>query len=132
MDTPAPGSSGLLGSLRGFADGLIGSVHDRIELVSLELHEEKHRLIQLLLWIAVIVLMGLLAIVFASFALVLWLWDTARLAAVSGLAMAYVVALVAAILLFKRFLARMPKPFSATLHELQQDRACIHPETSQD
>ena len=79
MDTPAPGSSGLLGSLRGFADGLLGSVHDRVELFSLELHEEKHRLVQILIWISAIVFTGLLAVIFASFALVVWLWDQARL-----------------------------------------------------
>src|SRR5207248_1856103 len=61
MDTPAPGSSGLLGSLRGFADGLLGSVHDRVELFSLELHEEKHRLVQILIWISAIVFTGLRA-----------------------------------------------------------------------
>jgi uncharacterized membrane protein YqjE len=132
VDTPASGTPGLLGSLRGFADGLIGSVHDRIELVSIELQEEKHRLIQILLWIAGIVLAGLLTIVFASFALVLWLWETARMAAVCGLAIGYAVALIAAIVLFRRYLTRQPRPFSATLGELRQDRACIRPETSTD
>ena len=62
METQTPGSSGLLGSLRGFADGLIGSVHDRVELLSIELHEEKHRLIQILIWISVIVFTGFLAL----------------------------------------------------------------------
>lgn len=129
MDTPAPGSSGLLGSLRGFADGLIGSVHDRIELAAIELHEEKYRLVQLLLWVGAILVMGMLAIMFASFALVVVLWETARLATVIGLAVAYLVAFGAAVWGFRRFLAHQPKPFAATLNELQQDRACIRPES---
>ena len=129
MDTPAPGPSGLLGSLRGLADGLIGSVHDRIELIAVELQEEKHRLVQILIWIGAMLVIGLLAIVFASFALVLWLWDTARMAAVGGLALAYAVGLVVLILAFKRFLARQPRPFAATLGELKQDRSCIRPES---
>jgi uncharacterized membrane protein YqjE len=129
VDTPPPGSSSLLGSLRGFADGLIGSIHDRVELVSIELNEEKHRLIQTFVWIAGILMLGLLALVFASFALVLWLWDTARVAAVGGLALAYGAALVTVIVLFRRYVARQPKPFSATLGELQQDRTCIRPES---
>src|ERR1051326_2528060 len=123
MDTPAPGSSGLLGSLRGFADGLIGTVHDRIELVAVELHEEKHRLVQLLLWVGAILVLGMLAIAFASFALVVVLWETARLATVIGLAVAYVAGFGGAVWGFKRFLARQPKPFAGTLSELQQDRA---------
>jgi uncharacterized membrane protein YqjE len=132
MDTPVPGPSGLLGSLRGFADGLLGSVHDRVDLISIELQEEKHRLIQILFWVGAIVVMGLLTIVFVSFALVILLWDTARMAAVGGLAGLYLAALVGAIVGFKRYLARQPRPFAATLSELQEDRECIRPENSPD
>jgi uncharacterized membrane protein YqjE len=128
MDTPVPGSSGLLGSLRGFADGLLGSVHDRVELLSIELHEEKHRLVQILIWISAIVFSALLAVIFASFALVVWLWDTARLPVLVGLAIAYTVALVVTIAFFRRYLARMPRPFAATLNELHHDRTCIRAE----
>src|SRR3954467_14163593 len=101
MDTPVPGSSGLLGSLRGFADGLLGSVHDRVELLSIELHEEKHRLGQILILVSAIVFSALLAVIFASFALVVWLWDTARLPVLVGLAIAYTVALVVTIAFFR-------------------------------
>jgi uncharacterized membrane protein YqjE len=118
----------LLGSLRGFADGLLGSVHDRLELVTIELQEEKHRLVQTLVWISGILVLGFLALVFASFALVIWLWDTARVAAVCGVALGYAVGLVVVIILFRRYLARQPRPFAATLDELQHDRACIRPE----
>jgi uncharacterized membrane protein YqjE len=121
METRAPGSSGLLGSLRSFADGLLGSVHDRVELLSLEL-------IQTCLWITAIVLLSLLTIVFGSFALVVWLWETSRLTAIVGLAGVYLVGTIAAVVLFKRFLARQPPPFAATLNELKHDRACIRPE----
>jgi uncharacterized membrane protein YqjE len=132
MDTPVPGSSGLLGSLRGFAEGLLGSVYDRVDLISIELQEEKHRLIQILFWVGAIVVMGLLAIVFASFAVVILLWDTARIAAVCGLAVLYVGALLGAIVGFRRYLARQPRPFAATLNELQEDRECIRPESLPD
>jgi len=46
-------SSGLLGSVRSLADNLLGSVHDRVELISVELQEEKQRLIQIFIWISV-------------------------------------------------------------------------------
>src|SRR5207237_7853292 len=119
--------SGLLGSLRGFADGLLGSVHDRVELFSLELHEEKHRLVQILIWISAIVFTGLLAVIFASFALVVWLWDQARLPVLICLAVAYAIGLVVVVISFRRYLARQPRPFAATLNELQTDRTCIRP-----
>jgi uncharacterized membrane protein YqjE len=34
-------------------------------------------------------------------------------------------ALVAIIVTFRRYLARQPRPFSATLEEIAEDRACI-------
>ena len=129
MDTHAPGPSGLLGSLRGFADGLLGSVHDRVELLSVELHEEKHRLVQIIIWISGIVLSGMLAIIFASLALVFWLWETSRVAAASGLAGLYAIAFAAVLIFFRRYLRRQPRPFSGTLSELRSDRACIRPES---
>jgi len=129
MDTHAPSPSGLLGSLRDFADGLLGSVHDRVELLSVELHEEKHRLVQTLLWIGAIVVAGVLAIIFASLTLVFLFWETARVAVVSGLAGAYIIALIVVVISFRRFLARQPRPFSATLEELQSDRTCIRTES---
>ena len=128
METRAPGSSGLLGNLRGFADGLIGSAHDRLELLAVELHEEKYRLIQIFVWISAIVFLAMLAMVFASMAVVVLLWETARVAVVCGLAGGYLVALALVILGFRRYLKRQPKPFSGTLSELRQDRECIRAE----
>src|SRR5688572_17536521 len=101
MDTQLPGPSGLLGSLRGFADGLMGSVQDRIELLSVELHEEKHRLIQIAIWISAIVLLASLAIIFASVAVLIVFWDTARVAVAVTLACAYAAGLIAVVLGFK-------------------------------
>jgi uncharacterized membrane protein YqjE len=71
----------------------------------------------------------MLAIVFASFALVVVLWETARVPTVIGLAIAYIAGFGGAVWAFRRFLARQPKPFAATLSELQQDRECIRPES---
>lgn len=125
MDPRLPGSSGLLGSLRGLADGLLGSAHDRLELLTVELHEEKYRLIQTFIWISSIVFLAALALVFVSFALVVLLWDTARMAVVASLAIAYVGGLIATVIGFKNYLKRQPRPFAGTLAELRNDRACI-------
>jgi uncharacterized membrane protein YqjE len=128
MDTSAPGS-GLLGSLRSLTDSLLGSVQDRVQLLGVELQEEKQRLVQILVWLAAIVALGFLALIFASLVLVLAFWDTARLATVVGLALAYLTGLIVLVISFKRYLARQPTPFKATLSELRDDRACIRAET---
>ncbi len=128
METAAP-RSGLLGSLRDLGDGLLGSVQERLELVSIELQEEKLRLIQTFIWISAAVFAGLLAVVFASLTLVYLFWESARLAVLGGLTVFYGGVLVAVVLGFRRYLARQPKPFAATLHELGEDRACIRSRT---
>ena len=125
METREPSSSGLLGNLRGFADSLIGSAHDRLELLAVELQEEKHRLIQIFIWISALVFLAMLAMVFASMALVVLFWETARVAIVCSLAGGYIAALIVVGLGFRRYLKRQPKPFAATLGELRADRECI-------
>jgi uncharacterized membrane protein YqjE len=125
MDSRTPGPSGLLGNLRGFADGLIGSAHDRLELLAVELHEEKFRLIQIFVWISSIVFLAMLAVVFASMAMVVLFWETSRIAVVCSLAGGYFAALIVVAAGFQRYLKRQPKPFAGTLGELRQDRECI-------
>src|SRR3954469_3680504 len=124
MDSSAIGA-GWLGSLRGFADGVAASVHDRFRLPALELHEEKFRLIQILIWLTAIVALGFLALIFASLAVLMVFWETARVPVAIGLASGYTLGLVGVVFGFRRYLARQPKPFAATLEEFQEDRTCI-------
>ena len=125
METPPPASPGFLGSFRALGDGLLATVEGRVELFSVELQEEKFRLIQAMLWISAVVFAGMMAAMFASLTLVYLFWDSARLAVLGGLAAFYAAALVAIILAFRRHLARQPKPVAATLDELGADRSCI-------
>ena len=120
---------GFIASFRALGDSLLATVHDRLELFAVELQEEKFRLIQTFVWISAAVFTGMLAITFASLTLVYLFWESARLAVLGGLAILYAGALVAIIIAFRRFIARQPSPFSATLHEIGEDRACIHNES---
>lgn len=125
----SPATPGFLDALRNLGGGLIDSVHDRVALVATELQEEKIRFIQLLLWIHAVVFAAMMATTFASITLVYWFWDTARLEVLCGLTAFYVVAFGATLFSFRRYLTRQPRPFAATLQELQEDRACIPPAT---
>ena len=120
--TPLPG---FLGSFRILGDGLLATVEDRLRLFSIELQEEKFRLIQIFAWISAALFAGMMAITFASLALVYLFWESARLAVLGGLAVLYAGAMVAIILALRRFFARLPEPFAATLQEIGSDRACI-------
>ena len=70
-----------------------------------------------------------MAIAFASITLVYLFWESARLAVLGSLTVCYLVALVAVLLAFRRFLKQQSQPFSSTLKELKLGRACIQPET---
>jgi uncharacterized membrane protein YqjE len=125
MESPPAAPTGFLNSFRTLGDGLLAGVQDRLELFTVELQEEKFRLIQTFLWISAAVFAAMMVITFASLTLVYLFWETARLAVLGGLTAVYAGALVAIVIACRRFLARQPSPFAATLHEIGEDRACI-------
>jgi len=125
MESPSSTAPGFLHSVRSLADSLLATVEDRIELISVELQEEKFRLIQVFIWISAAVFAAMMAVTFASITLVYLLWDSARLAALGGLTLLYTGAAVAIVVAFRRYLARQPRPFASTLGEIKVDRSCI-------
>jgi uncharacterized membrane protein YqjE len=125
-DTPA--APGFIDSARHLGAGLLQSVEDRLELFSLELQEEKFRLVQIIILVSAAVLAGTMALVFFSLTMVYLFWASARLAVLCGLTGLYLVAFIAVVVAFRRLIARQPRPFSALQRELAQDRACIQPE----
>lgn len=123
---PAPSTpSGLFASFRALGDGLIASLQDRVELFSVELQEEKFRLIRTFVWISAAIFTGMMAVTFASLTLVYFFWDTARLGVLGGLTLLYAGIAAAIVIALRRFLASQPRPFAASLQEIEQDRACI-------
>ena len=125
METAAPGTPGILHSFRVLGDGLFATVQDRLELFSVELQEEKIRLIQIFFWISAAVFTGMMALMFASLSVVYLFWESARLAVLLGLTIFYTAAVEAIVFAFRRFIARQPSPFAATCQEIGEDRACI-------
>src|SRR5258707_11980573 len=101
METARHAEPGFLTSIRTLADSLLGSVHDRLELVTVELQEEKLRLIQTFIWISAAIFTGMMALAFASITVVYLFWESARLAVLSGLTLLYLGSLVAIIVGFK-------------------------------
>jgi uncharacterized membrane protein YqjE len=121
VKTPFGGSAGLRERL----DLLLQTAHTRLELLGLELQEEKLRLARLLLGtVLAAVLLGF-AVVFALIWLTVALWDTHRqlglgLATLITLALGLGAAGVAA-----RAWAAGSGLFAASLAELERDRAAL-------
>jgi uncharacterized membrane protein YqjE len=122
-------SPGLLTSLRELADGVVGSVQDRLALFSIEVEEEKLRLIRSFMWLGAVFFTAVLALMFISLAVVYCFTGTSRLVALIAFSIVYTGAFVAVALGARRNLSDEPKPFGSTLREISRDRACIRPET---
>ena len=121
--------TGVIASLRRLGHNLLGAVHDHVELVAIELQEEKLRLIQIFLWISAAVISGMLAIAFLSLTIVYLCPERARPAVLAGLTLLYLAACLAIVLTLRRRLERQPNPFAATVREIARDRACMDPDS---
>jgi len=125
MATASPPPPGLSDQIRALGDRLLASLQGRIELISIELQEEKFRLVQTFVWISTVVFVAMLAITFASITLAYAVDEDKRLLVLGGLAILYTIVFIATVIAFRRYLARQPRPFADTVAEIEKDRACI-------
>lgn len=129
MEASSSSSPGFMKSLSALGEGLLGALQERIELISIEVNEEKYRFVRLVIWLGVAVFTGGMALTFLTLTIVYLLWDSARLAALGGFALLYGVALAWVVMMLRRQFTHQPKPFEATIDSLTEDRACIRNQT---
>lgn len=123
MSATAGERTGIFAFVRRILDGGLALVENRVELVAVEFREEKRRLVETVILAAVVIACGLMTITLATLLVVIFFWENARLGALGGLSAFY---LAATIVAWRSLRARLNKlPFSATLHELERDRARI-------
>lgn len=125
MEDHASASPGFIRNLTGLGDTLLGALQERIELISVEVQEEKYRLVRLIIWIAAAVFAGVMTLSFATLTLVYLFWEGARLAVLAGATGFYAIMLTGVIVALRRQFTHQPKPFEATLGTITEDRACI-------
>jgi uncharacterized membrane protein YqjE len=116
---PAPGRSGPLRDLLGAALGLLGT---HVELLGIEIQEEKERLRQIVV-LAILAGAGVtLGLLLASAFIVLLFWDSYRLQALGALVLVWLGLAAWALAGLRRGLAEHPNPFAASVAELERDR----------
>lgn len=113
---------GLLASLRSLGSTALEIVYTRIELVAVELDEERARLGAALGLALAAVFCLALGVLLAVLFLVVLFWDTHRLVILGLLSTAFLVAGTLALLGIRRRLSQRPRLFSRTLEELARDR----------
>lgn len=116
---------GLLHSIRHLAGNLLGAAQTRLEIFSTEFEEERVRLEQMLLVALAAAFCLAMGIVLCVALIVLYYWDTHRLAAVGILAVAFLGAGVALGLILRAKAKTRPKPFAVTRSELAKDGAML-------
>lgn len=121
---PAEGA-GPAGSARLIAIRVLQLLTTRVELLAVELQEERRWLVSVLLLLAVSLLAGLVGMLFLLGALVLALPADWRAAGAGGLGFILAAAGVGILLRLRRRLRDRPSPFSATVAELKRDREWI-------
>ena len=116
---------GLFGSIRRLVDTGLGLAHNRLELFVVEFQEEKTRFAELLMLICVLVAAGMVALLVATFTIVLVFWDNGRIPALAAMSILYTGVTAWLWRIVRNRLYHAPKPFSATLNELEKDKACL-------
>ena len=127
MDEGTESSNGLLASLRRLMDTGLGLAQNRLELLSVELQEEKHRLVELLALIFTTVALGLMALIVISFTIVVLFWENGRLPVLIVLSVLYIAATVWASFRLRAFMRNGDRPLRSSLEELTKDRECLQP-----
>lgn len=105
----------------------LGLLHSHIELLGLELQEQKARSLQALALAALALLCAWLLLLGLSALLLIALWDDYRLQSIVGLCLLYSLLLLLSLWRLRTLLNSSANPFSATLSELARDREQLLP-----
>lgn len=121
-ERPEIGSGGLFESLKAMASSLIGIVHTRLELLSIDIAEEREHLIMLLVLVqAALFCLGVGVVLLAVLVAVAF-WEGHRLLALGLLGTLFVLAGAGLAWLALHRTRTRPRLFAASLAELDKDR----------
>jgi len=100
----------------------MGAVQNRIELFALELREEKHQALNVLIWVCAAVLCGLMALVAITATVILFVPEDARGYVAGGFAVLYLALALVAYFKARAWMKDETPPFSATIDEFRKDQ----------
>lgn len=123
--------TGLIGHGKRILSNILELLHNRIELLGVELQEEKYRLIEVLIWGSAAIFLTAISLVIVTVTLVVAVWEDPehRLIALCGLSVFYVVMALISLLRLKSKIREASQPFRETLRALQKDRQCLNEPT---
>lgn len=119
-EAPAP-------SIKKMGGALAGLVQGHLELIGIEIQEERARVFKLFLLASISLILGLLILVGLSAAIVIAFWDSNPIAAILVLCALYAIALVICISRATHLAKESASPFQATVEELARNRERLLP-----
>ena len=117
----------LFGSLKRLGDLALATAHNRIQLLAVELQEEKCRFVHAIMLTAAAIALGVTALTLITITVVVLFWENGRVPALCVLSGLFVLATAIVVWLLNKTLARATA-FAGTLAELEKDRACFQRE----
>jgi uncharacterized membrane protein YqjE len=124
MEEPGESKPGVFESLGRLLKTVIVIAHNRLELLLVEVQEERWRFFNALLLAGVVLILALMTLMAATITIVVVCVKADRLDLVVALVLVY---LAATIFSLWRLHSRLKNwvPFSATLAEIKKDKACL-------
>jgi uncharacterized membrane protein YqjE len=127
MTDSAP-RGGLASSLRSLVGSTLGLLRTRLDLLSVELQEEKLRLFSMFIYGAVAIMLLSVGVVFLAVFVTVLLWDSHRLLALGIFSAIFLLGGTIALVMLAMLTRTRSKLFAASLAELAEDSAALQSE----
>ncbi|HLT03433.1 MAG TPA: phage holin family protein [Pseudomonas sp.] len=114
-------------SVRRIGGALLGLLEGHVELLGLEIKEEKARTLRLVIHAALGLVFGLLLVIGLSSAIVIAAWDDYRMVAILGLCALYAIGLAVCLGKVRSQVRHQERPFHDTLEEMARNRERLLP-----
>ena len=122
----AASGGGFANSIKRLVESVTEFLSSKLELFSVELQEEKRRILELLILAATALLFGVLALTVLTFSVVAVFWETHRFAALFMVSAVYIVISVLLFVRLQRKVHTATKVFEATVEELKKDTEWVN------
>jgi len=114
----------IVATTKHFARRFMSAGHSRLELLTVELQEERERLLQAVLMALSVAVLGLLTAMTLTAAIVVWLWPYSRLLTLIALTVLYGGTAIGLLMRLKKLLHDW-HTLPASMEQLRKDRACL-------
>jgi len=125
----APPAPGIFDTIRTFMASWVALIRTRVELLSLEVEEQREWLEHVVIWGVATLFCLCLGLVLLTLFVVVCFWDTYRLWVLGGFAVLYLGGGVGLALFMRNKMRARPRLFASTAAELGKDEAYLRPKT---